>query len=234
MLIQFLRNLYEEDDDHPSPEGNGKVRASDLRAQLGAAPDEQALMRLLEKHAEVLTDNAALRAARRQLRTELTDLKGKQAPEGSRVITAEEAKSLEAYAALGKPDALKQALEQSAGAAAELAKLKRERQLTEAADAVGYKASVLGKLPGIDTLQIEVRPVKDGKPQAVVVKDGAETALEDYAKDAWADFLPALQKTGGERHAPDINAGARGNGNSAPIITDDERQRIADRYRHTF
>ena len=225
--------FYSDDDgggDGGGSDDGGKVRVSDLRSQLGTTVDEQGLMRLLEKHAETLTDNHRLRDQRRALKQQLADATGKVPADGTRVLTADEAKAYDAYLALGKPDALKQAIDANGAASAELATLKRERTLAKAADAAGYKASVLTTLAG--DLDIQVRPVKDGKPLVVVVKDGTETALADYAQAEWTDFLPALTATPGQQ-VYDINAGARGNGNGT-TITEAERQAATARYRHTF
>lgn len=234
MLIGFLHPLYESDDgdDSTGSESGGKVRASELRATLGITPDEGALMRLLEKHADVLTDNAQLRLQRKALRLEVADLKGKQTPEGARVLTADEAKAYDAYVALGKPADLSAAVAERDTAKGELTKLSRERTIAKAAEAAGFKASVLTTLAG--DLDLQVKETEGGKPLAVVVKDGAETALADYAAKHWADFLPSLAPTparpGG---APDINAGARGNGNG-PLLTQQDHDRASDHYRRTF
>lgn len=230
MLIQWLKPLYESDDgDEGTGSEAGKVRASELRAQLGATPDEGALMRLLEKHADVLNDNAQLRGQRKALRLEVADLKGKQTPDGARVLTADEAKVYDAYVALGKPADLSAAVTERDSARGELTKLSRERTIARAAEAAGYKAAVLATLAG--DLDLQVKEV-DGKHLPVVVTDGAETALADYAAKHWADFLPALTpaRPGG---VPDINAGARGNGNG-PLLTDEQREQVSKRYSRTF
>jgi hypothetical protein len=229
MLINFLPFREADTDVDPQGGASGKVRASDLRAQFGNTVDEQALMRLLEKQAELLADNSQLREQRRSLRQEVTDLKSKAAPEGARILTAEEAPVWDAYKALGKPDALKTALDTKGTAEQELSALKREKAIAKAAEAAGFKASVLTTLAG--DLDIQVRPVKDGSPLVIVVKDGAETALADYAQANWADFLPALHAHAVT--APDINAGAR-NGQNGSTITDAERAAAQRRYGATF
>lgn len=211
MLIRWLRPHYQEDDGQGTGgDEGGKVRASELRSQLGATVDEQALMRLLEKHADVLSDNHRLRGQRSTLKTQLTEAQGKVPAEGGRVLSADEAVAYDAYVALGKPAELKQTIEASAGATTELAKLKRTETLRSAAEIAGYKAAVLAQLAG--DLDIQTKPGKDGKPAAVVVVDGAETPLADYAKTHWEDFIPALTPKAAPAGAPDINAGARGNG----------------------
>jgi hypothetical protein len=224
MLITFLPYFTDDDGTGESGDG-GKVRASDLRSQLGSQVDEQALMRLLEKQAELLSDNAKLREQRRLLKQEKAALESKQVPEGAKTLTAQEAALWDAYQALGAPDVVKTSLEASQGAVGELASLKREKVIRSAAEAAGFKPAVLTQLAGDLDIQ-----VKDGK--AVVMDNGKEAPLTDYAKTHWADFLPALTPSAA-LGAPDINAGARGNGN-APLVTDAEREMITRRYRATF
>jgi hypothetical protein len=228
MLITFLPYFTDDDGTGESGDG-GKVRASDLRSQLGSQVDEQALMRLLEKQAELLSDNAKLREQRRLLKQEKAALESKQVPEGAKTLTAQEAALWDAYQALGAPDVVKTSLEASQGAVGELASLKREKVIRSAAEAAGFKPAVLTQLAG--DLDIQTKE-KDGKAVPVVVTDGKETPLADYAKTHWADFLPALTPSAA-LGAPDINAGARGNGN-APLVTDAEREMITRRYRATF
>lgn len=217
MLVQWLKPFYEADDDHESGgDGGGKVRASELRAQLGATPDEGALLRLLEKHAEVLNDNATLRGQRRTLRAEIATLQAKQPAEGTVILTADDAAVLETYRTLGAPDALKKQIEESATSVAELAKLRKAETVRAAAEAAGFKPSVLTTLIG--DLDLQMKPGKEGKALAIVVTDGKEVALVDYAKEHWGDFLPALTPTT-PMGAPDINAGARSNGHAPPVTT---------------
>ena len=228
MLIQFLP--YRDGDTEADPQGgsggDGKQRPTDVLDRFG-----RDALKLAEKLAEALSDNYTLREQRRVLRQEVTELKAKAAPEGARLLTTDEAPLWDAYKALGAPDAIKKSIENASGATAELTTLKREKQIRAAAEAAGYKAAVLERLAA--DLTIEVRPVKDAAPVVVVVKDGQETALADYAKDNWGDFLPALEAKQGSAQAPDINAGARGNGN-APLITDDDRASAKRRYSATF
>lgn len=230
MLISWLRPLYAADggtgatdDDAP-----GDVRASDVLQRYGNTAESA--LRLAEKLADAENANYKLREKNRVLRQERDALTAKQPAEGARVLTADEAQAYDAYLALGKPADLKTALEARTTEGAELAQLKREKLLAKAADAAGYKASVLTQLAG--DLDIQVKQSKDGKPLAVVVTNGEETALADYAKAQWEDFLPALaQKTA---QAPDINAGARGSEGNGVVLSDEERRHVTARYRHTF
>jgi hypothetical protein len=223
MLKDFFLREADTDVD-PQGGASGKTRASDVLDQYGRDG-----IKIAEKLAEVLTDNSQLREQRRSLREEVTTLKAKVAPDGARVLTAEEAKAYDAYAALGKPEDVKKALEANSEATAKLAKLERSERLRAAAEAAGYKPSVLERLAS--DLTIEVRPVKDSAPLVVVVADGQETALADYAEKEWKDFLPSLMQS--SVLAPDINAGARGNGQT-PLITEDERAAARRRYSAAF
>jgi hypothetical protein len=224
MLINFLSHAEDDGQPQGGSSESGKVRASDVLEQFG-----RDAIRLAEKLADVQSDNYRLREERRTLKQDLAEAKGKAPAEGTKVLTKDEADAYAAYSALGTPAAIQAAMDANGTTTAELAALKRERALTKAAEAAGYKASVLTTLAG--DLDIQVRPVKDGKPLVVVVKDGQETALVDYAKAEWADFLPALAAV--SIQAPDINAGARGNGNGTGI-TKEEQDRAAIRYSRTF
>ena len=220
--------LYHEADTETDPQGgaSGKTRASDVLEQYG-----RDALRLAEKLADVQSDNYRLREERRTLKQQLAETTGKVPSSDARVLSAADAAIFDAYTALGKPAEIKQAIDTKTTAEQELSTLKREKVIRTAAEAVGFKPSVLERLAG--DLTIEVRPVKDGAPLVVVVADGAETALADYAKDNWPDFLPSLEARHGSAQAPDINAGARGSGN-APAITDQERAAAQRRYSATF
>jgi hypothetical protein len=129
-------------------------------------------------------------------RDRIRQLQGQLPAQGATVLSAEQAAQWTAYQALGAPDALTTQLQGAQTSQAELARLQRERMVASAAEAAGYKASVLSQLPGADKLTFEVREADvDGKKvKHVFVKDGdKETPLADHAKNQWADFLPALQ-----------------------------------------
>lgn len=200
MLINFLPFRNADDDTDPAGGESGKVRASDLRAQLGNQVDEQSLMRLLEKHAEVLSDNAQLRNQRRNLREEVSTLKGKVPADGSVILAADKAALLTAYEALGEPGQVKTALEQAAGALTELSSLKRLETIRAAAEAHGYKANALGKLPSLASAVITIKDEKEnGKPirRAYVTVDDKDIALPAYIEQHDPELLPALSSEKG-------------------------------------
>jgi hypothetical protein len=221
MLINFLSHA--EDDGQPQG-GEAKTRASDVLEQYG-----RDALRLAEKLADVQSDNYRLREERRSLKQSLADAQGKVPGADAVVLTKDEAAALDAYKALGAPDAIKQAMDANGEATAKLAKLEKAERLRAAADAAGFKPAVLERLAA--DLDIQTETTKEGKPLVYVVVNGEKTALADYAAAEWADFLPAL--THAAPQAPDINAGARGERN-APMITDEERAAARRRYSAAF
>jgi hypothetical protein len=196
MLKGFLK--YHEADAENDPQGGAsKVRASELRAQLGTQVDETALMRLLEKQAELLTDNSQLREQRRTLRAEVTELKSKAPADGTRVLSADEAQAYDAYAALGlKPTDLKKALDEGTTVKQELASVRRGETLRSAAEAHGYKPAALAKLPSLKDQDITFKDVDekgaDGKPVKAKRAFVGDVSLPDYIQQNDAEFLPAL------------------------------------------
>lgn len=166
--------------------------------------DRQNLQGLLQRHnndamaviATLLSENHGLRDERRQLRGQLP-------AQGAMVLSGDQATQWQSYQQLGAVADLQTALKDRDSAQGELANLRRDALIRDVAEVAGYKASVLGKLPGADKLAFEVRATeKDGKPvKSVVIKEGdKETPLADYAKAQWADFLPAL--TAGQSQQP--------------------------------
>lgn len=192
----MLRGFFAEDDGQPQGGDTGKTRASDLRSQLGAQVDEQALTRLLEKHADLLNDNSQLREQRRNLKQQLADAASKLPGEGARVLTKEEGEAYDAYAALNlKPADVQAALAERDEVKASLATIARADTIRTAAEAHGYKVATLSKLPSLANQAITVEDVTvDGKPvkRAYVTVEGKKTALPDYIQAHDAEFLPAL------------------------------------------
>ncbi len=228
MFKFWLKPFYTEDDGQPQGgDAEGKQRPTDVLDRYG-----RDALKLAEKLSEALTDNYSLREKNRALRAEKATLEKSQAPEGATLLTAEDATLWEAYKTLGAPDALKTTLESAQTATQEAQALKREKAITEAAGVAGYKPSVLTRLA--DGLEITVKPDSKGDKRAYVVKDGAETALEDFASREWSDFLPSLKGTQAPLQAPDINGGSRGGANGKHILTDAERDAITRRYQSTF
>jgi len=136
-------------------------------------------------------DNYDLREANRQLKSQVP-------AEGATVLTGDDAAAWAAYTQLGKPADLQAAIAQRDQAQGDLAKLQRSAMIRTAAEAAGYKPTVLESLDAQTggAATYEVREVEqDGKRAKVAyVKVGESEAqpLDQYAQAQWADFLPAL------------------------------------------
>jgi hypothetical protein len=186
---QALR-MYSAGGDPPGGGGDPpRPKASELLNQYNGDA-----VRMAEKLAEVLGDNATLREQRRDLRAEVTTLKGSQAPEGAVILTGDDAAAYQAYQALGKPGDLTKRLADGDAAITSTAQLERDALVAEAAAVAGYKPSVLKDRAG--DLPLVVREVtEDGKAvkRAFVAPQGqGEQELTAYAQAQWGDYLPAL------------------------------------------
>lgn len=204
-LLPFLGRtplfFFEADDGAPTGgsatkdeggEERERVRATDILDRNG-----RDALRLAEKLADAQNDTFSLREKNRQLRQELAELKGKAPAEGATVLSAEDAATWKAYQELGKADELRQRLTASEGASTELTKLRREKLVSEVADVAKVRASVLtDRAQGLDLAVREVEENGQKVKRAVVLKDGKDIDLNTYAKDHWADYLPALQLQG--------------------------------------
>lgn len=185
----MLRGFLYHDDDTGQPQG-GDARPSDVLERYG-----RDALKLAEKLAEVQSENYTLREQRRTLKQELSEAKGKAAPDGARVLTADEAAAYDAYSALGKPEEIIGAISDRDTARAELTSLRRGEAFRAAAEAHGYRPGALAKLPSLREQSITVEDVTiDGKAakRAYVTVDGKKTALPDYIQEHDSEFLPAL------------------------------------------
>jgi hypothetical protein len=199
MRIQILRGCFAPDagggDGGDGGDGEtGKVKPSEVLTQYGGQTAEAAL-RMAERVATLMNDNYTLRRKNGEYKTEVETLRGKAAPEGAIVLSADDAKAWEAYKAIGKPDDLTKAVTDRDAAQAELQKLRHEKTLTAAAEAHGYRAAALGKLPSLAGKAIEMREVEieGAKVPRAFVKDGdKETGLTEYITAHDPELLPAL------------------------------------------
>lgn len=187
----LIRHFHTEDDGQPQGgESSGaaelpaKVRASDLRAQLGSTVNEQDLMRLLEKQADLFNDN-------KRYREKLSKMQ--DVPKGARVLTADEAALFDAYAALGTPDALKGAQAAATEAQDKLAGLQRDATLRDVRDVTGYDLDILRDIGGAEWQYSIKDEGTEAEPQRVVyVKDGdTEQRIDQHPKVQ--RVLPALK-----------------------------------------
>lgn len=168
-----------------------------------------AFQKLLEKHSndgirlaeKLFGENYGYRSEIRELKKQVGDLEGKVPANGAVVLTGDDIAAWSAYKALGKPDELKQGLEERGQLQGKLAGMQRDGLVRDVADVAQYKPGVLANLDRIaraegKELTYSVRDVtqQDGKTvKAAFVKDGdKELPLSEYAQTNWADFLPAL------------------------------------------
>jgi hypothetical protein len=187
MLINFLTRYHEQDS------GGGSGSGSDTDANVTGS-----FQRRLERFNndamlmanELYRENFRERESNRRLRDQVTELQGRIPAEGAHVLSADEAKLWTAYQAMGQPTELQQRIEQGQTAIQERDGLRRDTTIRQAADAAGYKPSVLARLAG--DVALSVREA-DGKQEALVTVEGQQPVpLTEYAQQHWADFLPAL------------------------------------------
>lgn len=231
MLIDFtstLQPFYAADGgagdtsgDEPEPgEVGRKVKSSDVLERYGGQT-AQAALRMAEKLADAENANYKLRRVRDDLAAERDALRKTAAPEGAIVLTPDQARLWESYQGLGKPEELTAALKDRDAAQGELTTLRRGASLTAAADAHGYKAAALGKLPSLAGKEVVVKDVTEGEAtvKRAFVKDGdKETSLPDYIALHDPELLPALS-------ADQQNGQQTGSGTRYPAQSSSTQQR---------
>lgn len=207
---------------HPflySPDGGGgggqgdPPSSGDLEARLTTAFNNLVTKQGGQDAAGVLLlrENKEYRDKIKELETQNRELQGKVPKEGTAVLDVEQAKSWQAYQALGKPEEL-------ATVKSGYTALQREQLIGKAAEAHQFKPGVLGKLVG-SGLGIDIRDVeKDGQKTAVAfIKDGdKEIPLLDYVKTNFSDFLPSLQATATPPATPGVPFPKQGAGQPPP------------------
>lgn len=197
MLVQWLSPFWAADDGGGNggdpDDAQGKIKPSDVLARYGQTAESA--LRMAEKLAESENANYRLRERNRVLTQERDAAKGKQAPDGATVLSADEAKLWAAYQVLGKPDELKTAIETDKTGQERLSKLERDALIRDAAEAHGYKAAALSKLPSLAGKTILV---EDGQHEGKTIKrafvqhEGAKVALPDYITQHDPEFVAAL------------------------------------------
>jgi hypothetical protein len=188
--------------------GGGTPPPAPAPAPAPAGDPQAGVQALIARHNNDLTavihhlfnDNYSLRDKNRGLREQVKELESKAPKEDAVVLSADEARLLESYKALGTPEEIKKAQGELETARTEAVTLRRDRVIAEAAKAHQFKDGVLKKLVENDKLTIEMRETeKDGqkKPVAFVIPgdaaNGAVVALDEFAAKHWTDFLPSLR-----------------------------------------
>jgi len=122
-------------------------------------------------------------------------LRGERIKDGQVAVSKDDAALLEQYRTYGKPDELKTQLEERGRLQADLSTRDRKEGIRVAAEAAGFKPSVLERLlPDGATLKVQDVSINGAVvKQAVVTLDGKETPLSQWAAESLSDFMPALQ-----------------------------------------
>lgn len=200
------RRFYLSPDSDPGNPGAGSGASGQQQAgqQQGQQPDPQAAFQsLLDRNANdaqrvawlLYQENHDHRGEARQLReqvqqlqNQVQQLQGQIPQDGSTVLNGEQAAAWTRYQEFGAPDDIA-ALQNN------LNSLQRGQLLRDAAQAHGYRVSVLQTLAS-DSLTLELRPNADGSGQTahVITGDNQATPLPEYAQANWSDFMPALQE----------------------------------------
>lgn len=169
-------------------------------------------------------------ADRRQANADLEQkLKDAGVPEGSVVLPKGDAEKYEAYKALGEPKDLTAKIEKADELQSEIAKRDREAAVRKAAQAAGYKESVLTDLSSSKGLTLEVREEKGENDETRTVAyvkdaDGKDSPLKEYVEKNLADYVPALTadtdrgqgSTGGTNFLAQQSSRTAGNGSYDP------------------
>jgi hypothetical protein len=183
-------------------------QASGDAASGGGLSDEA--LKAFNKRLEKLDGNASAMAMMLfgenfQMREKLRSLEGRVSPDGATILTGDDAKAWDVYKALGKPETVKQGLDERSQFQGELESLRREAILRRVAEVAGFKYNILAdreKAARADNkpLAFEVREVEvDGVKRATAfIKEGStEKTADDYAREQWSDYLSVLQVTQG-------------------------------------
>lgn len=136
---------------------------------------------------QLFDENYQHRTRIRELETEIGQLENRLPGEDAVILSGDDVTTWQTYRELGQPDEIRTTL-------TEYQQLKRNGLLRSAADAHGYKASVLAQLAG--ELPIELGEVEaDGQKKTIayVVEGESRTPLDQYANDKWSDFMPSLR-----------------------------------------
>jgi len=195
-LFRMDRRLLDQATDDGSDDGRtAPVTAADLTALIAEHGDAKAALQTLARERnEARAENAKLRKSNRELKD--------RAPDGSVILKGDDAKAWGQYKELGTPEDLTKALEQKGELEKQEAKRAKSEARADAAEAIGWKAGALEKIAGVDDLEFELREeTVEGEQVKVPYVKGGEVGdtpkrLEDHAKEAWSDLLPALKDDG--------------------------------------
>lgn len=209
MLMRALVNRVAWFQDPPAgPAGGGGGTTTVVAAAPVPAPASREVAACIARYggAEqavgvLLADNAGLRKYRRLANKKATiDEVRAIIPEGTQLLTKEEAAELAAFKLLGKPDEVKKKIDASEKLQGELEETRKKTNSEAAAESLGWNKEALVKVVDSEKLHVELRDEQvDGKPvkKAYVRKADAANeplvALADYAEKHLTVFLPSLK-----------------------------------------
>jgi hypothetical protein len=192
-------------------------------------PDIKALVAdAVKQHGDMNTAYHALLRDRDTLRDELGETKKRLPKDGHVVLDPESAKTFAAYQTYGPPEALAKALEDGKTAATERDDLRFTQHMGEVSGLMKWKPSVLAdrvKASGVETVikdEPDPKAPTGAKLRVPHVKlEGDKTVpLAEYAKQHWADYLPALSA---EPPKPEMQRGSppsNGQGPPRPAVAE--------------
>ena len=146
------------------------------------------------------SDNYGYRSRLRELRQELADAQKSVPPEGAVVLTGDKADMWQAFVELGDPKGVAKQLEELDAIKKEMSTLKRAEELRSVAQVAGYEYDVLQALAS-DTQFAIIDGENGEKVVTVKLAGGSTISLEDFAKQHWQAFLPALMPSMGRNNA---------------------------------
>jgi hypothetical protein len=210
--------------------------------------------------AQLMADNAELRADKRRLKDKIDALEANQIPAGAKVLTGEAIKEHDALKALltgdQKPEDLVKLLKEHGELTTKVSNLEKQNIAVQIAEAEGWKVSALLKLAkdmdlvlenveeDIDDEENEGKKKRVSVPHGFVqTKDAAGAITKKRLSDELKDFLPSLARepgdgkdSDGEQHEESGTKFVRqSRGDKAPAKSTNVSQSfLAGRYGSTF
>lgn len=178
----------------------------------------------------------------KEYRTEVRDLKAKLPADGAVVLAKEDELAKWTKVKDLDVDELSTKAAKSDELAGEIAKRDKAENRRRAAEAEGYKLTVLDSIAGAADLEYGVAEEPDPKdtgkkvPRGFVVVDGKKVRLSDYAKEKWApEIVAALtSKPGGTDGRIDFTPERRAGGERNSAGPDDHKAAVTTRVDYSI
>ncbi len=148
----------------------------------------------LQASLKLYSENFELRADRRKLQDEVTELKkSSDVPEDQTLISKDDAALLAKYKEMGT-------LEEIGKVSTDFTTMQRSQVLAKVAKTAGYEPSVFNKLAGELKFEEKDETIDGEVTKYIVVLPGEgkeAIRIDEYAKANWENFLPALKPENG-------------------------------------